>query len=925
MDENIIFHTGTPHEGATPHSGRYEWGSGKKPFQRATDFQSRVKKLEMQGFTQKKIAKELGFKSTTQLRYEITRASNYIRAEDVTRAKQLAEQGYTPTEIGRIMGRNESSIRSLLNTHTEQRKNQARATAELLKQQVDEKGYIDVSEGVELELGITRTKLDEALWILEKEYGYPNYNRGIKQVTNPGQQTITKYLCPPGTEYKDIYKDTADLHYITDYTSKDDGESFQKKTFHYPASLDSSRLMINYAEDGGKDFDGVVELRPGVKDISLGEGVHYAQVRIMVDGTHYIKGMAVYANDLPPGIDVRFNTNKTKDVPMMGPKNNTVLKPIKNDPDNPFGSLIKEEGGQSFYEDSNGAFTNPVTGKKESLSLINKREEEGGWGAWADRLPSQFLSKQPLYLIDRQLNLAYADKKAEYEEILSLNNPTVKKHLLGKFADGCDSDAEGLHAAALPRQKYQVILPLRTIKDTECFAPNYEDGETVALVRFPHGGTFEIPILKVNNKNPEGKEIISLNAKDAIGINSKVAERLSGADFDGDTVLVIPCAAATNNPYIKSNAIKILNKDPLKGLEGFDPKMEYKIPPDDTKTKRMTSSETQKQMGIISNLITDMTMKGANDDELARAVRHSMVVIDAEKHELDYKRSYSDNHISELQKRYQGIIDPITGKPRGGASTLISLASSEVRLPYARKGSPRIDKETGKKVYKQEEELYLDKNGKQQMRTTKSTMMNEVDDARLLSSGMPKDERYALYANQLKSLANEARKTMVNTPRIEYKPSMAKIYSNEVADLISQLNEAKKNAPRERQAQALANSDVEAKKRSNPGMQKSEIKKAAQIAIKKRRAQLGAEHVSIEISDRQWEAIQNGAISENRLKDILDHTDIDKIRERATPRAATTLSEVKQAQIKAMAASGYSNKEIANKLGISATTVSKYL
>ena len=925
-DQNELMHVGTPHEGTTPHSGRFEWGSGKQPFQRATDFTSRVAKLKYQGLSEPEIAKQLGFRATTDLRYELIRAQTAIRQDDVSQARRYLEEGYSISEIGRKMGRNESSIRSLLNKHTEERKNQARVTAEFLKEQVDQKGFIDVGKGIETELGISRDKLDEALWILEKEYGYPNYTRGNAQVTNPGQQTNTKYLCPAGTEYKDVYAPDATFNTITDYRSNNDGESFEKKTFHYPESLDSKRLMINYADTGtGKDKDGVIEIRPGVKDLDLGEGVHYAQVRIMVDGTHYLKGMAVYANDLPEGIDVRFNTNKNSDVPALGPKNNTVLKVIKNDPDNPFGSLIKEEGGQSFYDDQNGKYEDPVTGKKQSLSLINKREEEGGWGAWADRLPSQFLSKQPLYLIDRQLNLAYAGKKAEYEEIMSLNNPTVKKSLLESFASGCDSDAEGLYAAALPRQKYQVILPLRNIKDTECFAPNYDDGETVALVRFPHGGTFEIPILKVNNKNKEGIETITKSAKDAIGINANVAERLSGADFDGDTVLVIPCSSSTSNPTVKSNAIKIMSTPPLKGLEGFDAKLEYKIPLDDTTTKRMTSSETQKQMGIVSNLITDMTMKGASESELARAVRHSMVVIDAEKHELDYKRSFEENRISELQKNYQGIINPITGEHKGGASTLISLAGADVRLPIVRRGSGRTDPETGKVKYKETVEKYIDKNGKEQTRMTKSTMMNEVDDARVLSSGYPKDERYALYANQLKSLANQARKDILSAGSIEKKPSMAKMYAAEVADLDSQLNEAKKNAPRERMAQVLARSDVEAKKVANPGMQKSEIKKASQIAIKKRRAEVGAHHVSIEISDRQWEAIQTGAISENKLREILNHTDIDKLRQRATPRTTTQLSSVKQAQIKAMAASGYSNKEIADKLGISSTTVGKYL
>lgn len=303
---------------------------------------------------------------------------------------------------------------------------------------------------------------------------------------------------------------------MKDYVSHDDGETFDPK-FVYPKSMDSKRLQIRYSEDGGELKDGVVEIRRGVDDLSLGES-HYAQVRILVDGSHYIKGMAVYSDDLPDGVDVVFNTNKKKGTPKMD-----VLKPIKDDPDNPFGSLIKEgvndpdnptsvKGGQSYYYDKNG---------KKQLSLINKRAEEGDWGEWADKLPSQFLSKQSRTLIKKQLNLAAADKQSEFDEICSLTNPTVKKALLKSFADDCDAAAVHLQAAALPRQKYQVILPLTSIKDNEVYAPNYKNGETVALVRYPHGGTFEIPVLTVNNKQAEGRRVLGNTPADAIGINKK--------------------------------------------------------------------------------------------------------------------------------------------------------------------------------------------------------------------------------------------------------------------------------------------------------------------------------------------------------------------------------------------------------------------
>lgn len=921
--EDILMHYGMPRR-----SGRYPWGSGDNPYQHSGDFLSRVKELKEQGMSDTEIAKSMGL-TTTQFRTQKSLAREERRSLDVAKAKGLREKGYSLNEIAARIGfKNDSSVRSLLNENSEVRMNQARKTAEFIKKQVDEKGMIDVGTGVERELGVSKEKLNEALYILEME-GYPVYGGGVPQVTNKGRQTNLKVICPPGTEHKDIYS-FENIHSLRDYISYDDGETFSP-SFVYPRSLDSKRLQIRYSEDGGIDKDGVVEIRRGVDDLSLGES-HYAQVRIMVDGTHYIKGMAVYSDDMPDGVDVIFNTNKKRGTPVKD-----VLKPIKDDRDNPFGSLIKEgvndpdnpsveRGGQSYYYDKNG---------KKQLSLINKRAEEGDWGDWADKLPSQFLSKQSMSLIKKQLNLAAADKQSEFDEICSLTNPTVKKNLLKSFADDCDSAAVHLQAAALPRQKYQVILPLTSIKDNEVYAPNYKNGETVALIRYPHGGTFEIPILTVNNKLPEGKKVLGTTPSDAIGINKNVADRLSGADFDGDTVMVIPCNSSRSR-------VKITSTHQLKGLEGFDPKMEYgtvkkevTIKKEDGTTetkdeyyndsgrKIKVMNNTQTEMGKISNLITDMTLKGATQDELARAVRHSMVVIDAEKHKLDYKQSELDNGIASLKKKYQGRIDE-DGKYHEGASTLISRAKSETSV-LKRKGSPIIDKETGEQSWKSVREEYVDKDGKLKVRTQASTQMAETRDARTLSSGTPQEEAYADYANRMKALANKARKEMVTTGKIAYSASAKAAYQSEVDSLMAKLNVALKNAPRERQAQTIANSIVAAKKKDNPDMTKAEIKKESQRALTAARASVGAKRTPIEITDKEWEAIQAGAISENKLTQILNNTDIDKLRQRATPRTTTTLSTAKINRISALKASGYSTSEIAEALGVSSSTVSKYL
>lgn len=901
VTESVLIHYGMPRR-----SGRYPWGSGDNPYQHSGDFLSRIAELKSQGLSETEIAKSLNLSSTEYRAYKAI-AKNERRALDVATAKGLREKGYSLNEIAEKMGyTNDSSVRSLLNEGSEARMNQAQKTAEFLKKQIDEKGMIDVGVGVERELGISKEKLNQALVILEAE-GYPVYGGGVPQVTNPGKQTNIKVICPPGTEHKDIY-DYENIHSVTDYISHDGGETYDPK-WVYPKSMDSNRLQIRYAEEGGIDKDGVVEIRRGVDDLSLGTS-HYAQVRILVDGTHYIKGMAVYSDDLPKGVDVLFNTNKKQGTPMKD-----VLKKIKDDPENPFGSLIKEgivdpdkgdgqKGGQSYYYDKNG---------KKQLSLINKRAEEGDWGEWADKLPSQFLSKQNLSLVKKQLGLAASDKVSEFDEICSLTNPTVKKALLKSFADDCDSAAVHLQAAALPRQKYQVILPITSMKDTEVYAPNYKNGETVALIRYPHGGTFEIPILTVNNKQPEARKVLGTTPKDAVGINSKVAERLSGADFDGDTVMIIPCNS-------KGGKIKITSTPPLKGLEGFDPKAEY---PEKKGMKYMKNTQTE--MGKISNLITDMTLKGASQDELARAVRHSMVVIDAEKHKLDYKQSESDNGIASLKKKYQGRVDE-DGRYHEGASTLISRSKSEVSV-IKRQGSPIIDPETGKQSWKTvDDPVYVDKKtGKTKTRTQPSTAMAETDDARKLSSGHPIEEAYADYANQLKGLANKARKEMVSSGKIAYSASAKKTYQREVDSLNAKLNLANSNAPKERRAQVMANAKIASMRQEYPDMTKAEIKKASQRALTQARTSVGAHREPIKFTDREWEAVQAGAISPSKLEQMIPKVDSDNLKQYATPRATTQLSNAKISKINAMKNSGYSTSEIAEALGVSSSTVSKYL
>lgn len=879
--------------GVKRRSGRYPWGSGEEPYQHSGDFLARVESLKKAGKKEKEIAEEMKI-STGMLRTQIALAGEERRSVQVSKAKALRDSGMSLNKIAEEMGfNNDSSVRSLLNERSVARMEAAKNAANFIKERVDEKGIVDVGKGVEKGLNISSTKLDQALYILQMQ-GYEIYGGGVKQINGHGKQTNVRYACKPGTEHSEIFdlKNVSSLH---DYISHDNGHSFD--TLQYPASMDSKRLAIRYREKGGLEKDGLIELRRGAKDLDLGNS-HYAQVRILVDNDRYLKGMAVYSDKLPKGVDVVFNTNKPVGTPMR-----KVLKPIHTeDPNNPFGSLISKEG-QSYWTDANG---------KKHLSLINKRADEGDWAKWKDKLPAQFLAKQNRSLIKSQLDLAAERRKQQLEDIMEVTNPTVRKRMLEDLAKSCDKDAEELKGAGLPGQKYHVLLPLTTIKDTEVYAPNYEHGSKIALVRFPHAGPFELPILTVNNKNKEGVGMIGTTAKDAIGVTKKVADIMSGADFDGDAPMVIPIKGKTN----------IRNRKPLDGLADFDPQMEYPKRPG---MKFMRN--TEQEMGKISNLITDMTIKGATDDELARAVKHSMVVIDAEKHELDYTQSFIDNKIASLKDKYQGRIND-NGRYSTAAATILSAAKSP-EMVVKRQGSPKIN-EDGNLVWKNVEQLYrIDpKTGKKVLRTQESTKMRELKDARKLSSGHPVEELYADYANSMKQLARDARKTLIKTDEIRQNPEARIKYRAEVSSLEKKLFIAETNKPRERMAHTAANAKLKAAIQDNPDLKNNtEMKrKIGQMELEKARALYGAHKDAVKLTDKEWEAIQAGAISPTKLRNLLNNIDKDSMMALAMPKKArATVTSSQASRINKMIALGYTTNEIAKRFDIPVAAIRDYI
>lgn len=868
------------HYGILRRSGRYPWGSGKDKYQRSVSFQGMVQDLKKQGLSETEIARAFDM-TTSQLRATKSMAANERKAEEVARCLSLKEKGLSNVAIGKKLGLPESTVRNYLKPNADARQDAAKSTADLVKSAVDKHKYVEFGSGVESILGVSATQLSTSVAMLQSE-GYRVEHAHIRQVGTK-ESTNIKVLVAPGVTRRELMEHLGDIHTLG-VAVKPDGTKLglQKIT-----SLDSSRLKVRYAEDGGTSMDGTIQIRRGLKDLNLGES-NYAQVRIPVDGTHYLKGMAIYSDDMPPGVDVIFNTNKTRDTPKMD-----TLKKLKDDPDNPFGAVIKR---QVFYND----------GGKDKLSPINIVNEEGSWKDWSKTLSSQFLSKQSTHMAKQQLGLAAKKRHEQFEEIMKLDNPAVRKRLLADFADGCDADSVNLKAAALPRQKSQVILPVPSLKPNEIYAPNFRDGETVCLVRYPHGGTFEIPTVTVNNKHAGARAILGRTPKDAIGIHPDVAERLSGADFDGDSVVVIPV----------NSQVKVKTSPPLKGLQGFDPKSAY---PGYSGMKKMGEKEKGKHMGVVSNLITDMTLGGASAEELARAVRHSMVVIDAAKHGLDWKTSESDNDIRGLKKKYQG------GR---GAATLISRARGpvyvdEFRLRKASEGGP-IDPATGKKVWIKTDRSYTDKNGNLVKAQTKTQKLKITEDAReLISDGnRPMEQLYAAYSNDMKALGNRARRELISTKLPRKNPDAARRYAKEVDELKAAIKLASMNAPRERQAQIIANAVIKAKT-ADREVSSEEYKKISRQAIAAARLRTGASRKEslIELTDRQWEAIQAGALSAAAMEAVVRYSDMEKLSERAMPKANTTVSANVAMRAKAMARNGATTSEVADALGISTSTV----
>lgn len=1051
--ENYLMHYGKGHDDAPPGrgSGRYPFGSGERPHQHSWDVKSRIDKLADQGMSPKEIAKAMGWtmeqynKETGKIE-TVGNVSRY-RAEKEIAVHEIAMdkyeelmwyrshndpktgKPYSTSEIARQMGfKNESSLRSYENSAKASPDSPIYKAAEQIKENIAKTGYLDVGKGSNLYLDITDDRMKTVLAVLEKE-GYQVVNDvNVRQLNDSGNYTTRKILVSPdqvgnndNETRKNVYAALKDNKVERFYDETDVAMNARKDGTekHYdPVRIDPSRIQVKYAEQGGTDKDGMIEIRakydkdgnivPANPDLCLGyradgELARYAQVRIAVDGGKdlagkenptggmYIKGMAVYNVDLPKGTDVLVNSNKSETKGLA-----KALKPMEEAKDNPFGASTI----QQFYTDKDG------NKKLSAIQIVgattmdnHDAHVEGRWSEWSKNLPAQFLSKQNQTLVKQQLKVDTMKKEDEFESIRSINQPVVKRQLLIDFADGCDKAAEELKGAPLPGQKTHVLIASTTLKDNECYCANYDTGTTVALVRFPHAGPFEIPVTKVNNNNKEVKEMIGKTALDAVAVNKKVADKLSGADFDGDNVIVIPMSKKNKDGSF-DKTVSIKSQETLKELKDFDvniystdnPRFKNMVDKNGNPTYKYPKTEKAKgtEMGKITNLITDMYAAGCDDSgELSRAVRYSMVVIDSKKHELNYKAAYDDFGIKDLEKKYQ---TKENGKV-GGANSIISKSTSEINVAKKEWRYGDIDKETGEKIYtspKQTTQMkrkavyaeapegytYTDKEGKTHKskyfkdedgknvvatytgktvknkdgsysydpgkgkhvwvddkeveRTMKTTRMANAKDANELLSKNPSkiEVTYAEYANHMKTMANNARKEAVAIETsYPVNPTARKEYAAEVQSLNDKLVKAKKNSIRERQAQSLATSRVNAEMEANPGLYSdaSDRKKLNDRAIKQARYDCNAQKDRVTFTEKEWEAIENRAVSATTLNDLLRNADSVEYTRMALPKSEG-ISAAKQSRIKTLAAQGYSQEEIAKMVdGVSTSSVSYIL
>jgi len=841
--KNYLIHYGTKR-----HSGRYPWGSGGNE----SGTTKQIQELLNKGYSYKDIANKLGTTASeikSYISYSKTQETNHM-IHQIAAKKQ---HGYSNVEIAKQLGVSEGLVRYYSNKQISEKKaasnERVDKVSKSLESILDKHIGVDVGTGVNVNLNLTNSEMNKVIVGL-KDKGYKVEMINVPDPTNRAITVLHQILTKESVTGRDLHQSINDIVSVNVKANK-------VSTGTKPISISKTRVAIKH--DPSKD--GMIYIRPGVKDIFIPVGKTYCQARILVGENKYLKGMAVYSDDIPKGKDVQFFHSKATD--------SKALKDIEKGI-NIFGSNVYQ------YEKNGVQSAINVVGSKPGAGV------EGYWDGWnsARNLSTQFLAKQPPKAITERIRATKLDLAKELKDINSISNPTIKSWALENFSLALDKKAASMDVSAFPRQSNKVIFGI-DIKDNEVYAPTYNSGETIALVRYPHAGTFEIPVLKVNNNNPSGRKILG-NAIDAIGISAKSAAQLSGADYDGDTVIAIPAK------YVKATA-------PVKSLIDFDPRKAY---PNGPTTPRITEKQKQEKMGEITNLISDATIRGASVSELTRLVKHSMVVIDSYKHNLDYKQSEIDNDIASLKKKYRqtaSIISDAKSPAYVNRELDTSAKGRSYSLPIDSKGNI-VYKESTTKRYKS--------------KVDKISLIDNPEKHYTSSNGV--ESSYASYSEHLKNMARSARLQSAKVSKAySVNEAAAKEYKNEIASISYKLGQFERSKAAERQVN---------RKTLAKSAKSDDTTKAEQIRANYRK-QYGV--APLQLTKREAEALAKGALPKSTVVKALkafkglNYSSFTKSTQATTKLQASNVKRYKNL--------GYNYSEIANILGISVDRVKQYL
>ena len=176
---------------------------------------------------------------------------------------------------------------------------------------------------------------------------------------------------------------------------------------------------------------------------------------------------------------------------------------------------------------------------------------------------------------------------------------------------------------------------------------------------------------------------------------------------------------------------------------------------------------------------------------------------------------------------------------------------------------------------------------------------------------------------KLKALANSARKESYFIEMPKQNLEAKALYKEERDSIEYKMNQARANKPRERIAQILAGSRVAAKLKEDPTMDTDHKNKLRQRELNNARQEVGAARRGIELTPKEWEAIQSGGIASTTMEKLVDLMDSDTLKQLAMPHDMTEINEYKATRMKSMASAGYTQAEIARYFGVSASTVSR--